>query len=238
VVDAAILSGAGCREPTAREKTERENESHQASQQQKMQGVAPAHPGACRARTAAAPYASRHAAAVAPSGARGATALSPPVPLRAVIWPLSLLSDGRRDRVTAVSPAAASVPTEDAEAKGDIAGTVQLGAMIVAWYLLNIYFNIYNKQVRHHFANREIQFALPASWPLFPSLTNPDSPPLQVLKVVPFPYTMTAFQLAFGSLLIFAMWATGLHPTPRISPAQVRPLSRPASCLLLRFAMD
>jgi solute carrier family 35, member E1 len=207
-----------------------------------MQGVAPAHPGACRARTAAAPYASHHAATIAPPGARGATAQAPPALLRAAgggrgLRPLSLLSDGRRDRVATASPAAASaaasVPAEDAEAKGNIAGTVQLGAMMVAWYLLNIYFNIYNKQVRRHFANREIQYALLVSWALFPS-TNADSPPLQVLKVVPFPYTMTAFQLAFGSLLIFTMWATGLHPAPRISPAQVSPLLRPASCLLLR----
>lgn len=188
-----------------------------------MQGVAAAdHPSsslaACRARAAAPPYASRHAAV-----ARGAT--MPPV-LRVAgggrgLRPLSLLSDGRRDRATAsAAAAAASVPAEDAGEKGDIAKMVQLGAMIVAWYLLNIYFNIYNKQVRH-FCNRENQDPL-----LFSSVSTPTSqlPPLQVLKVMPFPYTITAFQLAFGSLLIFAMWATGLHPAPKLSPAQVSPL--------------
>ncbi|KAK3164014.1 hypothetical protein QOZ80_1AG0011420 [Eleusine coracana subsp. coracana] len=147
--------------------------------------------GACRARAAAAaPYASRHAVAIAPSGARGAAVIRVVGGGRG-LRPLSLLSDGRRDRATAsaVATAAASVPADDAGEKGgDIAGTVQLGAMIVAWYLLNIYFNIYNKQV---------------------------------LKVMPFPYTITAFQLAFGSLLIFAMWATGLHPAPKLTPAQL-----------------
>ena len=52
-------------------------------------------------------------------------------------------------------------------------------------------------------------------------------PPLQVLGALPLPlpYTITAFQLAFGSLLIFLMWATRLHPAPRLSAAQVRPFS-------------
>ncbi|KAG8053202.1 hypothetical protein GUJ93_ZPchr0001g29656 [Zizania palustris] len=71
---------------------------------------------------------------------------------------------------------------------GGLAETAQLGAMIAAWYLLNIYFNIYNKQV---------------------------------LQALPFPYTITAFQLGFGSVLIFLMWATKLHPPPRITPAQL-----------------
>ncbi|TVU21620.1 hypothetical protein EJB05_31269, partial [Eragrostis curvula] len=161
----------------------------------KMQGAAAALrsstlPGGCRAAVAA-PCASRHAAAAVVSS----PALQPAV-LRVVsggrgLRPLSLLEDGRRNRTPAsVSPAAAAaaVPAGDAEERGDIAGTVQLGAMIVAWYLLNIYFNIYNKQV---------------------------------LKVMPFPYTITAFQLAFGSLLIFVMWATGLHPAPKLSLAQL-----------------
>lgn len=46
---------------------------------------------------------------------------------------------------------AASVPgstSEDGSAKsGRTVGTLQLGVMFGVWYLLNIYFNIYNKQV-------------------------------------------------------------------------------------------
>jgi solute carrier family 35 protein E1 len=90
-------------------------------------------------------------------------------------------------------------PVSDAAAASDsgggIAGAVQLGALIVAWYLLNIYFNIYNKQV------------------------------LQALPF-PLPYTITAFQLGFGSLAILLMWAARLHPLPRLSAAQVS-VSRP-----------
>jgi solute carrier family 35 protein E1 len=89
-----------------------------------------------------------------------------------------------------VSDAAAA-----SDSGGGIAGAVQLGALIVAWYLLNIYFNIYNKQV------------------------------LQALPF-PLPYTITAFQLGFGSLAILLMWAARLHPLPRLSAAQVS-VSRP-----------
>ncbi|XP_052154009.1 phosphoenolpyruvate/phosphate translocator 3, chloroplastic [Oryza glaberrima] len=105
---------------------------------------------------------------------------------------LPLLSGGRA--VTArVAAAEAPLPADDADAaagreRGALAETAQLGAMIVAWYLLNIYFNIYNKQV---------------------------------LQPLPFPYTITAFQLAFGSLVIFLMWALKLHPAPRISISQL-----------------
>ncbi|OEL15334.1 Phosphoenolpyruvate/phosphate translocator 3, chloroplastic [Dichanthelium oligosanthes] len=166
---------------------------------------------ATRGRASA--LASRHVGLAAASsssssfGPRGAHAAAPPPsPLLRVrggcrLRPLSLLSDkGRNGDVAkaAAAAAAASVPADDASAAargedagaGGIAATVQLGAMIVAWYLLNIYFNIYNKQV------------------------------LGVLPL-PLPYTITAFQLAFGSLLIFLMWATRLHPAPRLSAAQL-----------------
>ncbi|RLM93558.1 phosphoenolpyruvate/phosphate translocator 3, chloroplastic-like [Panicum miliaceum] len=165
--------------------------------------------GATRGRAAA--LASRHvglAAAFSSSssfGTRGAlaAAAAPMLPLLSVrggcrLRPLSLLSDSGRNGEVARVAAAASVLADDSSAEasgedaagGGIAATVQLGAMIVAWYLLNIYFNIYNKQVLG---------ALP----------------------LPLPYTITAFQLAFGSLLIFLMWATRLHPAPRISAAQL-----------------
>ncbi|KAF0920381.1 hypothetical protein E2562_034838 [Oryza meyeriana var. granulata] len=105
-----------------------------------------------------------------------------------------LLSGGRAVTTRAVA-AEVPLPADDAAARergggaaGGLAETARLGAMIVAWYLLNIYFNIYNKQV---------------------------------LEALPFPYTITAFQLAFGSLIIFLMWAFKLHPAPIISPAQL-----------------
>lgn len=69
--------------------------------------------------------------------------------------------------------------------------TLQLGCMFAIWYLLNICFNIYNKQV---------------------------------LKVYPFPATVTAFQFGCGTVLIFLMWALKLHPTPKLSRSQLGPI--------------
>ncbi|KAM3329014.1 hypothetical protein ACQJBY_026216 [Aegilops geniculata] len=110
---------------------------------------------------------------------------------RPAALPVSLSLLSRRHPARTAAAAAELTPAADeVAAGGGIAGTVQLGAMIVAWYLLNIYFNIYNKQV------------------------------LQVLPL-PLPYTITAFQLAFGSLVIFFMWAAKLHPVPKLSAAQL-----------------
>ncbi|GAB2284229.1 holo-[acyl-carrier-protein] synthase [Dionaea muscipula] len=64
---------------------------------------------------------------------------------------------------------------------------LQLGAMFGIWYLLNIYFNIYNKQV---------------------------------LKIYPFPATVSAFQFGCGTCLVILMWAFNLHPRPTIRRSQ------------------
>ncbi|KAG8067319.1 hypothetical protein GUJ93_ZPchr0005g14819 [Zizania palustris] len=56
---------------------------------------------------------------------------------------------GAAARKTVATAAAASSPADgagEAESAG-ISRTVQLGSMILVWYLLNIYFNIYNKLV-------------------------------------------------------------------------------------------
>ncbi|KAK4781875.1 hypothetical protein SAY86_015977 [Trapa natans] len=60
--------------------------------------------------------------------------------------------------------------------------------MFGVWYLLNIYFNIYNKQV---------------------------------LKVYPFPATVTAFQFACGTVIILLMWTFNLHRRPKITRSQL-----------------
>ena len=48
---------------------------------------------------------------------------------------------------------------EPAKASG-LVKTLQLGAMLALWYLLNIYFNIYNKQVLHFHPPFGVQRAL------------------------------------------------------------------------------
>ncbi|CAL5370533.1 unnamed protein product [Camellia sinensis] len=84
---------------------------------------------------------------------------------------------------------AASVPenADETEKSNELGRTLQLGFMFATWYLLNIYFNIYNKQV---------------------------------LKVFPFPATVTAFQFGCGTLLILLMWAFNLHTKPKITRSQ------------------
>jgi solute carrier family 35 protein E1 len=140
----------------------------------KMQAAATSVSGASWSRATrgrASALASRHAGGLAaasfsssfgPRGALAAATTAPPLPLLRVrggcqLRPLSLMSaSGRNGEVAkaAAAAAATSVPEDDAsaaargEGAGGIAATAQLGAMIVAWYLLNIYFNIYNKQVR------------------------------------------------------------------------------------------
>jgi hypothetical protein len=49
-----------------------------------------------------------------------------------------------------------------------------------------------------------------------------DDDATQILKAVPFPYTITTFQFASGSFFITLMWLLNLHPKPRLSIQQVR----------------
>ncbi|XP_007215759.2 phosphoenolpyruvate/phosphate translocator 2, chloroplastic [Prunus persica] len=83
---------------------------------------------------------------------------------------------------------AAPETAEEASNPSRMVKTLQLGALFGIWYLLNIYFNIYNKQV---------------------------------LKVYPFPATMTAFQLGCGTMMILLMWAFNLYPKPNITRSQL-----------------
>ncbi|KAM4124863.1 hypothetical protein ACJW30_01G266900 [Castanea mollissima] len=85
---------------------------------------------------------------------------------------------------------AALVPenTGDTVKPSGVIKTLRLGFMFGIWYILNIYFNIYNKQV---------------------------------LKVYPFPATVTAFQFGFGSLMVALMWASNSYIRPKITPQQL-----------------
>ncbi|XP_008813571.1 phosphoenolpyruvate/phosphate translocator 2, chloroplastic-like isoform X2 [Phoenix dactylifera] len=65
---------------------------------------------------------------------------------------------------------------------------LQLVALFALWYIFNIYFNIFDKQV---------------------------------LKVYPFPITITAFQVAIGTVLVFLMWSTNLYKRPKLSSSQL-----------------
>ncbi|KAL6964405.1 hypothetical protein U1Q18_035460 [Sarracenia purpurea var. burkii] len=112
---------------------------------------------------------------------------SSPVKLNGWISTPPLVSDRDSD---GVEVRAASVPEsagEDAKTSS-LVNTFQLGALFGLWYLFNIYFNIYNKQV---------------------------------LKVYPFPVTLTTVEFAVGTILVILMWAFNLYKRPKISSAQL-----------------
>ncbi|KAL6973225.1 Palmitoyl-protein thioesterase 1 [Sarracenia purpurea var. burkii] len=85
---------------------------------------------------------------------------------------------------------AASVPESAGKSaeSSSLTSTLQLGSLFGLWYLFNIYFNIYNKQV---------------------------------LKVFPFPVTVTTVQFAVGTVLVTLMWTLNLYKRPKISGAQL-----------------
>lgn len=85
---------------------------------------------------------------------------------------------------------ASSVPESigDAEKTSTLWKTLELGSLFGLWYLFNIYFNIYNKQV---------------------------------LKVYPFPLTITMLQFFCGTMIVTIMWTFNLYKRPKISGSQL-----------------
>ncbi|XP_055961100.1 phosphoenolpyruvate/phosphate translocator 2, chloroplastic-like isoform X2 [Mercurialis annua] len=92
-----------------------------------------------------------------------------------------------RSKCISFKVCAASVPDSSSETTSELGQIAELGAMFGIWYVLNIYYNILNKQV---------------------------------LKVYPYPATVTAFQLGCGSLMIITMWAFNLYEKPKLSRSQ------------------
>ncbi|KAL6897896.1 hypothetical protein ACP4OV_006855 [Aristida adscensionis] len=83
----------------------------------------------------------------------GASAPVLPLGIRGGLRPLLPAGDGRSGGAEGRTRAAAAAASPAAAEGGDkpegaaISRTLQLGSMILVWYLLNIYFNIYNKLV-------------------------------------------------------------------------------------------
>lgn len=96
---------------------------------------------------------------------------------------------GKKDCDLRVKAAAVPGGADNAEKSNDLVKTLHLGSMFVIWYLLNIYFNIYNKQV---------------------------------LKVFPYPATVSAFQFGCGTMITLLMWGLNLHKRPKITGSQFR----------------
>ncbi|GMY14857.1 phosphoenolpyruvate/phosphate translocator 1, chloroplastic-like [Fagus crenata] len=105
-------------------------------------------------------------------------------------WTNSLLpshSDAEMNRLevraTAVPESAGEKPESSSLIK-----TLELGSLFGLWYLFNIYFNIYNKQV---------------------------------LKVFPYPVTVTTGQFAIGTVIVSLMWGLNLYKRPKLSGSQL-----------------
>ncbi|KAL2539544.1 Phosphoenolpyruvate/phosphate translocator 1 [Abeliophyllum distichum] len=94
-------------------------------------------------------------------------------------------SEGLVVRATSVPESAGAGETPKLKGIGD---TLVLGTLFGLWYLFNIYFNIYNKQV---------------------------------LKVYPYPVTVTLVQFAVGTVLVIFMWTSNLYKRPKISGTQL-----------------
>ncbi|XP_073123720.1 triose phosphate/phosphate translocator, non-green plastid, chloroplastic-like [Henckelia pumila] len=86
-------------------------------------------------------------------------------------------------RATSESADAAEVPQSK-----NMSDTLVLGTLFGLWYLFNIYFNIYNKQV---------------------------------LKVYPYPVTVSLVQFAVGTVIVFLMWTLNIYKRPAISGSQL-----------------
>ncbi|GMY13339.1 phosphoenolpyruvate/phosphate translocator 2, chloroplastic-like [Fagus crenata] len=100
----------------------------------------------------------------------------------------SFLVSNQRNNSVKVRAALVPENTADTVKPSSVIKTLQLGFMFVIWYILNICFNIYNKQV---------------------------------LKVYPFPATVTAFQFGLASLTIILMWTTNFYTRPKITTSQL-----------------
>ena len=104
-------------------------------------------PSPCGARIPAARTALRLSAAAPRAGLVAAAGLG-----RIGLVPASPEQEKRSDRLVAAAAASGKVEEAGEEGGSALAKTLQLGVFFGLWYLFNIYFNIYNKQVsRHHF---------------------------------------------------------------------------------------
>ncbi|KAG6538942.1 hypothetical protein ZIOFF_004094 [Zingiber officinale] len=111
-----------------------------------------------------------------------------------------------------------SLPRPATKVSSSTSGLVhklQLGFLFGLWYLFNIYFNIYDKQIEE--IGRNILYFV--EYGIF-RISKRDWL-LQVLKVYPFPMTITAFHFGIGTVFILLMWLTNIYEKPKISSKQI-----------------
>ncbi|KAI3845298.1 hypothetical protein MKW98_009364 [Papaver atlanticum] len=79
-------------------------------------------------------------------------------------------------------------PPSSSSSSNSLSQRLELGVLFCLWYVSNIYFNIFNKQV---------------------------------LKVYPYPVTISLIQFAIGTLLVLIMWSFNLYKRPNITKSQL-----------------
>ncbi|KAL6549445.1 hypothetical protein OROHE_008562 [Orobanche hederae] len=99
-------------------------------------------------------------------------------------------------------------PEESPKSK-NFSDTLVLGSLFGLWYLFNIWFNIYNKQLQKMKVQRKVLRVEGMKFEI------------QVLKAFHYPMTVTLVQFAVGTVLVTLMWTLNLYKRPKISGAQL-----------------
>uniref|UniRef100_A0A7N2MN39 Sugar phosphate transporter domain-containing protein n=1 Tax=Quercus lobata TaxID=97700 RepID=A0A7N2MN39_QUELO len=137
---------------------------------------------------------------------------SSPIKLRPWNAPPPSYSDAETNRfevkATSVPEAAGEKPESSSLFK-----TLELGALFGLWYLFNIYFNIYNKQV--------LSVEICGKFIIRSYSEGNEKKRIKVLKVYPYPVTVTAIQFAVGTVIVFLMWGLNLYKKPKVSGSQL-----------------
>ncbi|KAJ7945855.1 Phosphoenolpyruvate/phosphate translocator chloroplastic-like [Quillaja saponaria] len=102
--------------------------------------------------------------------------------------PIILSSDSDTPRFELRATAVPESASDSNVSSSSLFKTLELGFLFGLWFLFNIYFNIYNKQV---------------------------------LKVYPYPITVTVAQFAVGTVLVLCMWGFNLYKKPKVSGSQL-----------------
>lgn len=107
-------------------------------------------------------------------------------------WNTNTSKSGRHfrcnDAIKSIHETPPPLSPSSSSSSNSLSQRLELGVLFCLWYVSNIYFNIFNKQV---------------------------------LKVYPYPVTISLIQFAIGTLLILIMWSFNLYKRPNITKSQL-----------------
>ncbi|KAI3888684.1 hypothetical protein MKX03_012873 [Papaver bracteatum] len=103
-------------------------------------------------------------------------------------WNSNTSKSGRHFRRNEAIKSVHETSSSSSSSSNSLSQRLELGVLFCLWYVSNIYFNIFNKQV---------------------------------LKVYPYPVTISLIQFAIGTLLVLIMWSFNLYKRPNITKSQL-----------------